>query len=60
MEQNPKNLNKLKRCPFCGCSAAIWSEPDGYVVKCNCCGIQLCATSVESAIRAWNMRANVK
>lgn len=56
--------NELKPCPFCGNSAyshkkyCPYSKKNRYVVKCSRCNAVLEYRDKESAIEAWNRRAD--
>lgn len=51
---------KLKRCPFCGCSAKVRKEIQPFVrfyASCNVCGIKtLSCDTEEQAVKKWNRR----
>lgn len=53
---------KLRPCPFCGSDSLYIPENPvfDYYVRCNNCGSRSDSffTNAESAIKAWNMRAN--
>lgn len=50
--------NKLKPCPFCGCTE-IYSSPHMALIvckKCRCFGPVEGISNAEEAIAAWNRR----
>lgn len=50
-------MNELKPCPFCGGEAGILPEGDYHEVTCQQCGVFVQGHTYESAIAAWNKRA---
>lgn len=57
----------LKKCPFCGGSAALYSREEWAVrfneVKCNKCGASIVRTTkyshtYDSVVEAWNRRTH--
>jgi len=57
-------MSELKPCPFCGCSAKVysaesWNEGGCFWVGCFWCHADTDFYSTEAkAIEAWNRRAN--
>lgn len=49
---------ELKRCPFCGGEARIWSGIVGYPtsITCSVCGVSLFGKEYEKVARHWNTR----
>lgn len=69
VEKGKKNMDELKKCPFCGGKAAVVVN-DGVKVMCITCGAQTASyidsvtvidhgyNSVQRVVDAWNRRAD--